>query len=98
MLRSRQPGSTIKPFIAGPALQWKVTRPDEVWHTGGKTYITPYGRHITDVHSYGNPHYTLNPQNLWATNMIAALLGISFFLVVVLAEKAIVHRAPEHVA
>src|SRR5207247_4228797 len=45
-----------------------------------------------------NQYYTLNPQNLWATNMIAALLGISFFLVVVLAEKAIVHRAPEHVA
>ncbi len=45
-----------------------------------------------------NQYYTLNPQNLWATNMIAALLRISFFLVVVLAEKAIVHRAPEHVA
>jgi NitT/TauT family transport system permease protein len=45
-----------------------------------------------------NQYYTLNPQNLWATNMIAALLGISFFLAVVLTEKAIVHRAPEHVA
>ena len=28
-----------------------------------------------------NQYYTLNPQNLWATNVIAAALGISFFLV-----------------
>jgi cell division protein FtsI/penicillin-binding protein 2 len=47
-----EPGSTIKPFIVGPALQWKVTRPDEVFHLGGKTYITPYGRHISDVHGF----------------------------------------------
>ena len=45
-----------------------------------------------------NQYYTLNPQNLWATNMIAALLGISFFLVVVAAEKIVVRRAPEHIA
>ena len=37
----------------------------------------------------------LNPQNLWATNLIAAVLGIAFFLVVVVAEKLIVHRPPE---
>jgi cell division protein FtsI/penicillin-binding protein 2 len=47
-----EPGSTIKPFIVGPALQWHVTRPDEVFHLGGKTYITPYGRHISDVHGF----------------------------------------------
>jgi len=47
-----EPGSTIKPFIVGPALQWQVTRPDEVFHLGGKTFITPYGRHISDVHGY----------------------------------------------
>jgi NitT/TauT family transport system permease protein len=41
-----------------------------------------------------NQYYTLNPQNLWATNLIAALLGISFFLVVVGAEKAVVRRPP----
>ena len=45
-----------------------------------------------------NQYYTLSPQNLWATNVIAALLGISFFLVIVLAEKLVVRRAPEHVA
>ena len=45
-----------------------------------------------------NQYYTLNPENLWATNVIAALLGISFFLAVVLAEKLVVRRAPENVA
>jgi NitT/TauT family transport system permease protein len=44
-----------------------------------------------------NQYYTLSPQNLWATNVIAAALGIAFFLVVVLAEKLVVTRAPEHV-
>ena len=43
-------------------------------------------------------YYSFQPQNLWATNIIAALLGITFFLVVVGAEKLIVRRAPEHVA
>ena len=42
-----------------------------------------------------NQYYALNPQNLWATNLIAAALGISFFLVIVIAEKLIVHRPPE---
>jgi NitT/TauT family transport system permease protein len=45
-----------------------------------------------------NQYYSLNPQNLWATNVIAALLGISFFLAIVVAEKFVVRRAPEHVA
>jgi NitT/TauT family transport system permease protein len=45
-----------------------------------------------------NQYYTLAPQNLWATNLIAALLGISFFLLIVLAERLVVRRAPEHVA
>jgi NitT/TauT family transport system permease protein len=42
-----------------------------------------------------NQYYVLNPENLWATNLIAALLGISFFLIVVLVERLVVHRAPE---
>jgi NitT/TauT family transport system permease protein len=45
-----------------------------------------------------NQYYTLDPENLWATNIIAALLGISFFLVIVILEKLVVRRAPEHVA
>ena len=43
-------------------------------------------------------YYTFQPQNLWAVNIIAALLGVLFFLVVVAAEKIVVRRAPEHVA
>jgi NitT/TauT family transport system permease protein len=45
-----------------------------------------------------NQYYTLNPENLWATNLVAALLGIGFFLVIVVAETIVVRRAPEHVA
>ena len=42
-----------------------------------------------------NQYYSAEPKNLWATNLVAAALGISFFLVVLLAEKLVVHRAPE---
>jgi NitT/TauT family transport system permease protein len=45
-----------------------------------------------------NQYYTLRPENLWATNVIAAALGISFFLAVVIVEKLVVRRAPEHSA
>jgi NitT/TauT family transport system permease protein len=45
-----------------------------------------------------NQYYTLEPTKLWATNLVAALLGICFFLVVVIAEKLVVRRAPENVA
>lgn len=45
-----------------------------------------------------NQYYVLNPQNLWATNLIAAVLGIAFFLIVVGAEKLFVHRPPERFA
>lgn len=45
-----------------------------------------------------NQYYTLDPTKLWATNMVAAALGITFFLAVVIAEKLVVRRAPEHVA
>jgi NitT/TauT family transport system permease protein len=43
-----------------------------------------------------NQYYSLEPKNLWATNLIAALLGILFFLAVVLVERLVVRRAPEH--
>jgi NitT/TauT family transport system permease protein len=45
-----------------------------------------------------NQYYVTNPPALWATNIVAAALGISFFGVVALAERLVVHRAPEHVA
>jgi NitT/TauT family transport system permease protein len=45
-----------------------------------------------------NQYYLSSPTSLWATNVIAALLGIVFFLTVALAERLVVRRAPEHVA
>jgi NitT/TauT family transport system permease protein len=45
-----------------------------------------------------NQYYITAPTRLWATNLIAALLGIGFFLAVLLAERLVVRRAPEHVA
>src|SRR5689334_16380241 len=45
-----------------------------------------------------NQYYVLAPQNLWATNIVAALLGILFFLCVALVERLVVHRAPVNVA
>jgi NitT/TauT family transport system permease protein len=45
-----------------------------------------------------NQYYSIEPQELWATNLIAALLGIFFFVAVVVAERLIVRRAPEHIA
>jgi NitT/TauT family transport system permease protein len=43
-------------------------------------------------------YYTTQPTGLWATNVIAAALGISFFLIVLIAERLVVRRAPENVA
>ncbi len=48
-----EPGSTLKPFMVGPALAWRVTRLNEIWPIPGIRYKTPYGRTITDVHAYG---------------------------------------------
>jgi NitT/TauT family transport system permease protein len=45
-----------------------------------------------------NQYYASSPPSLWATNLVAAALGIAFFLAVVVAEKLVVRRAPEHVA
>jgi NitT/TauT family transport system permease protein len=45
-----------------------------------------------------NQYYSLKPENLWATNVIAAALGITFFLIVVVVERLVVKRAPEQVA
>jgi NitT/TauT family transport system permease protein len=45
-----------------------------------------------------NQYYATSPPSLWATNLVAALLGITFFLIVVAAERLVVRRAPEHVA
>jgi len=44
-----------------------------------------------------NQYYSVEPQELWATNIVAALVGIIFFLAVVGAERIVVRRAPETV-
>ena len=43
-------------------------------------------------------YYSLDPSALWATNIIAAALGILFFAIVAIAERLVVRRAPENVA
>jgi NitT/TauT family transport system permease protein len=45
-----------------------------------------------------NQYYSIEPQELWATNIVAALVGIIFFVVVLATEKLVVRRAPENVA
>jgi NitT/TauT family transport system permease protein len=45
-----------------------------------------------------NQYYITAPTRLWATNLIAALVGIAFFLAVLLAERLVVRSAPENVA
>jgi NitT/TauT family transport system permease protein len=45
-----------------------------------------------------NQYYSLDPASLWATNLVAAALGIAFFVAVVIAEKIVVRRAPVPVA
>ncbi len=48
-----EPGSTIKPFIVGPALQWRATRVEEVWKMPGGSYRSSLRRKpVTDVHAY----------------------------------------------
>jgi NitT/TauT family transport system permease protein len=45
-----------------------------------------------------NQYYSIQPANLWATIVVCALLGITFFLGVVLVERLVLKRAPEHMA
>ena len=48
-----EPGSTIKPFIVGPALMNHVTRPDEIFDTHDGIWYAGYGKRvIKDVHGY----------------------------------------------
>jgi cell division protein FtsI (penicillin-binding protein 3) len=65
-----EPGSTIKPFILGPALMWHQTRPTEIWRIPGITWHTPYGRTITDVHGYG-------PLATWDVLVKSSNIGMS---------------------
>jgi cell division protein FtsI/penicillin-binding protein 2 len=70
-------GSVIKPFHAGPAFFWKVIRPEEKWPIPGISYVTPYGRRVTDVHGYGSLATwdgLVKSSNIWAS-MSAERMG-----------------------
>ncbi len=45
-----------------------------------------------------NQYYSIEPRKLWATNIVAAALGILFFVAVAVTERLVVRRAPENVA
>ena len=45
-----------------------------------------------------NQYYSSAPTRLWATNIVAAALGIAFYLAIAGVEKLVVRKAPEHVA
>ncbi|MGH7214074.1 MAG: peptidoglycan D,D-transpeptidase FtsI family protein [Tepidisphaeraceae bacterium] len=48
-----EPGSTIKPFIIGPALAWDITRVGEVFPIHGPRYKSSLrSKSIVDVHGY----------------------------------------------
>jgi len=68
-----EPGSTIKPYIAGPALAWGITRPDEIFTLHGAHYTTPYGRHISDVHGYD--HLAMWDVLVKSSNIGMSMLG-----------------------
>ena len=65
-----EPGSTIKPFIVGPALEHGDAHATEMFHLGGAHYTTPYGRHITDIHAY-------NDLCLWDVLVKSSNIGMS---------------------
>jgi cell division protein FtsI/penicillin-binding protein 2 len=65
-----EPGSTIKPFIVGPAMEMNVTKPQEIWPIHAKTWKTPYNRTITDVHHYG-------PITTWDVLVKSSNIGMS---------------------
>src|SRR5256714_200593 len=65
-----EPGSTIKPFLAGPAMAWNITKPNEVWPIPGIKW-NPFGsRIVTDVHHYG-------PLATWDVLVKSSNIGMS---------------------
>jgi cell division protein FtsI/penicillin-binding protein 2 len=68
-----EPGSTIKPFIAGPAIQQKITTVIEKWPIPGIRWRTAYGRTITDVHGY--PHLATWDVLVKSSNIGMSMMG-----------------------
>lgn len=86
-----EPGSTIKPFIVGPALQKQVTRWDEIFPTNGDRWPAGYGgRVVRDVHGYAklalwdvlvkssNIGMCMLGQRMGNPGLFAALTGFKF--------------------
>lgn len=70
-----EPGSALKPFIAGPAMQDGVVTWGHMWPINSLSWSTPYGRRITDTHGYG-------PLSMWDVLVKSSNIGMSM-----LAEK-----------
>jgi cell division protein FtsI/penicillin-binding protein 2 len=69
-----EPGSTIKPFIVGPAVAWKVSKFTEVFPVHGPRYQVPtYRRTVIDVHGYDE--LTLWDVLVKSSNIGMAMLG-----------------------
>ena len=65
-----EPGSTLKPFIVGPALEARQTRLTDVWPIEAISH-NPYGRRrVTDVHFYG-------PLSTWDVLVKSSNIGMS---------------------
>jgi NitT/TauT family transport system permease protein len=45
-----------------------------------------------------NQYYSTGPERLWATNIVCAALGLVFFAAILIAERLVLRRAPEHFA
>jgi cell division protein FtsI/penicillin-binding protein 2 len=66
-----EPGSTIKPFIMGPALRWRETRVNEVWPITSAQYKVPNkNRIVKDVHYAG-------PLATWDVLVKSSNIGMS---------------------
>ena len=87
-----EPGSTIKPFVVGPAIKWRATRVNEVWPIpeSGSYRSSLRRKRVTDVHGYGplatwdvlvkssNVGMTMLGERLGKARVHAALNGFQF--------------------
>ncbi len=65
-----EPGSTIKPFIVGPAMMMGVTRPDQVWPVSGSYKSSLRSKLVTDIHHYG-------PLSTWDVLVKSSNIGMT---------------------
>ncbi len=67
-----EPGSTIKPYIVGPAMGWNLIRPEQVWPLPrGGGYKSPLrSKLVTDIHYYG-------PMSTWDVLVKSSNIGMT---------------------